>query len=218
MAKLDAIKEKWATIKAGLNEKLDKITFIQKWRQAKATPTTASALPPLSLGSIYRKGGLGTRLQVFLFYFLAAGALGSTIFASVKIFQRLGKDSEHEKISQEYTHGFGELSQKVIENASLISIGKFTVNVYNTANKRKYMAVDIWVRTSDPTAADFAQKHEDLFYDRVVEAFNNAHLQQVDPLTEEGKATAKNLIIESLNAVIPHGKVEEVFFQNLVVQ
>jgi flagellar basal body-associated protein FliL len=217
MAKLDALKEKISQTKTNVSEKIDKIALFKRWKEERAQKK-AKAPTDLSLQAIYRRGGTGTRLQVALFYLLAAATVASTGLAGKKIFARLGASRENEKLKAEYSHGLEEMASRVVEKANLVSMGKFTANAYRPGQKGELMAADIWLRMSDPEAAAFAEKNEDIIYDGIVSGLSLGYEGKADPLTPEGAGTLKRLIMEKLNEKIREGKVEEVFFQNLVVQ
>jgi flagellar basal body-associated protein FliL len=217
MAKLDALKEKISQTKANVSDKLDKIALFKKWKEERAQKKT-KAPADLSLHEIYRYGGTSTRLQVILFYLLAIATLVSTGLAGKKIFARLGASKENEKLKTEYSHGLEEMASRVVEKANLVSMGKFTANAYRPGKKGGLMAVDIWLRMSDPEAASFAEKNEDIIYDGIVNGLSLGYENKADPLTPEGSGALKKFIMENLNDRIHDGKVEEVLFQNLVVQ
>jgi len=217
MSKLDALKEKLNASRAGLAEKLDKITLFRKWREKKE-PAQSRPASSYSLGAIYRNGNTLTRIQVIIVYFLFIGALAATFQAGRKMFTRMGSGTEHQKLKEDTSRGFAEMAQKVVENANLISLGKFTTRAYTKDSGVKMMAVDIWVRVSDPKTAEFVQKNETILQDKITEAMGEMFTQEVDPLSISGKNTAKDQIQESMNKALPDGKVEEVFFQNLIVQ
>lgn len=216
MAKLDALKEKISQAQASVSDKLDKIALFKKWKEKRAQKPAGPA--SYSLGAIYREGNTGTRLQVLAIYALALTALFFTFQSGRKIFARLGKSVENEKLKADYSHGLEELSQKVMEKATLVSMGKFTTNVYQPGKPKGLLVVDVWLRVSDPTAAEFAQKNETLIYDGIVDAFSQAHKDEINPLTDEGNEILKGRVIEAVNKLLPHGKTEEVFFQNMIVQ
>lgn len=216
MAKLDALKDKISKAQTSVSDKLDKIALFKKWKEKRGQKAAAPA--SYSLGSIYREGSTGTRLQVIVIYALALAALFFTFQSGRRIFARLGKSVENEKLKADYSHGLEELSQKVVEKASLISMGKFTTNVYQPGKSGGFLVVDVWLRVSDPSAAEFAQKNETMVYDAIVSAFSQAYKDEVNPLTDEGNEAMKGRVIESVNKLMQHGKAEEVFFQNMIVQ
>jgi hypothetical protein len=218
MAKLDAVKEKLSQVQASVSEKLDKIALFKKWREGRKQRAQAAAAD-VSLGAIYRQGGVATRLQVITFYVLLLACLATTVLAGRKFFLRLAQSSkENEKLKEEYSHGLEELSQRVVEKANLVSVGKFTANAYSPGKAGGLMAVDVWLRMSEPSAADFAQKNDTVIYDGVVSGFNRAYRDELNPLEAEGAAAIKAMVLEEVNKSLPKGKAEEVFFQNLVVQ
>lgn len=218
MAKLDALKEKISQTQASVLEKLDKIALYKKWKEKRAQKSPSQGPSNDSLGAIYRQGGVGTRLQVILVIAFALGGTFFTVKAGKKFFSRLGTSAENEKLKQDYSHGLEELTSRVVENASLISMGRFQTNVFSAEKPGSYMAVDVWIRVSDPATAEFAQKHETMIYDAIVGGFSQAYREEINPLTEQGNRATKGLIIESVNKLLPKGKTEEVFFQNLIVQ
>lgn len=214
MAKMDALKEKMTQARAGLAEKMDKIAFIRKWREQRTVKGPGAT--PHSMGDIYRGGGVITRLQVILVYVFAIAALASTVYAVRKMMARFA--TKEAKIEKEYSHGLGDLANKAVEKANLVSLGKFTAGAYTEGKAKSLMVVDVWIRVSDPDTAAYAQSHETVIYDRVVEALNEAYQEKIDPLTEEGATITKSKVQESINHAMPKGRVEEIFFQNLVIQ
>jgi flagellar basal body-associated protein FliL len=215
MPKLDALKEKAALFRQSLSEKVDKIAFLRKWKESKAAPAAAS---PYSLGQIYRQGGTATRLQVVFVYVLAIAAIASTLHAGRRIFSQLGTSAEHEKLKQEYAKGFAEISQRVTDKASIVSLGKFTTSAYSEPGRKRMMGVDVWLRVSDPDTAEFVQKNEAILHDRLLDSLNQVYLEKIDILTEKGKVAAKSRIQENLNKALPKGSVEDIFFHNLVMR
>lgn len=215
MAKLDALKEKISQTQSAVSEKLDKIALFKKWKESRAQKAAPSSH---SLKQIYRQGGTRTRLQVLLIYAFALAAVFFTFQAGRKMFARLGKSVENEKLKADYSHGLEELAQRAVEKANLVSVGKFTANAYQPGRSNAVLAADVWLRVNDPAAAEFVQKNETLIYDGIVNGFSQAHRDQINPLTEEGSEATKGRIIEALNQVMGTGKVVEVFFQNMIVQ
>jgi flagellar basal body-associated protein FliL len=220
MAKLDALKLKLAAAKAALSEKLDKIAFIKRYRE-KTAPQVVAAKPASSssgsLGAIYREGGVGTRLQVILFFLFAAVAVAATVNTGRKMWKRVSSSESHEEFKKDYSAGLVEMNTKIVENANLISLGKFTSNVYSEG-RSKFMAVDIWIRVSDPATADYANKNDLIINDRVIDALQQISRENVDPLSAEGKVILKSRIQESINKSLAKGTAEDVLFQNMVVQ
>ncbi len=218
MSKVDEIKQKLAGLQAGLLEKLDKIAFLKKFRSPKAPAAANTKKSDPGLSTIYRDGSTQTRLQVLLVYTLFLGAVIATGYAGKKFFARLKQSDAHENLKQEMSHGFEEFRDKVVEKANLVSVGRFTVNVFAGGQSGKMMAVDIWLRMNDPDAAGFAQKNESVIHDRITDSFQNIYRENVDLLEEHGKQRAKAVLLESINKSIPKGKAEEVFFENLIIQ
>jgi len=215
MAKLDALKEKISGLKAKLREKLDKIAFFRKRGEATAA---APSKPSPGIGQIYKQGSTGTRLHVILVFVLALASLAATVHAARKMLKHFGKSAEHEQLAKDYSHGFEELSQKAADKARLIALGTFTSVLSAGGEKKKMMSLDVWARVSDPDTADYLTKNDAIVRDRVIEALGEIAQQPVDPLSEPGKEFVKSKVTESLNNSLAKGKVEEVFFQNLIVQ
>lgn len=242
MSKLDGIKQKISGLKINLAQKVEKIPFLKRIKGpilgstadgTHGAPPNAGASDPISAGSagsqkqkrtepglttIYREGSTLTRLQVILVYALFLGALFATAVAGKKFFQRLKKSDAHEQLKHDMSHGLEEIKEKVVERANLVSVGKFTVNVYAGGRPGRMMAVDIWLRMSDPESAGFAQKNEAVIYDRITDTLQEIYNQQIDLLEENGKLEAKQKILDSINKALPKGKAEEIFFENLIVQ
>ncbi len=242
MSKLDGIKQKISGLKTSLAQKVEKIPFLKKVlgpilgassESNGGTTPNAGASDPLSAGTsghkkpkktepglttIYREGSTLTRLQVILVYALFLGALVATTVAGKKFFQRLKKSDAHEQLKHDMSHGLEDMKEKVVERANLVSVGKFTVNVFAGGRPGRMMAVDVWLRMSDPESAGFAQKNESVIYDRITDAFQEIYNQQIDLLDENGKTEAKEKILDSINKALPKGKAEEIFFENLIVQ
>lgn len=221
MSKLAGIKEKISKIQASLNEKLDKIAFIKKWREK---PAGAAAGPgqktqaDYSLGTIYRDGSVGTRLQVILVVLFFIGAALSTGYVAKKMLARFKTTSEQEQLKKDYAHGFEDLKDRVQANASIISIGELTSIAYVGGDQETMVRLDVWARVSNADAAAFADKNNPILYDKVVEALTELRKQKVNVLSIEGKKTARLKIKEHLNKVMKNGKVEEIFFHNLLSQ
>jgi hypothetical protein len=224
MSKLDAVKQKIEALKASLNEKLDKIAFLKKFRSKHASAPSDSQAgnkaksPSIGLASIYREGSTATRLQVILVYALFIGALIATGIASKSFFQRIRHSAEHEQVGKDMSHGLEVMHEKVIEKANMVYLNKFTVNVFAGGKSGRLMAVDIWIRVSEPDTAQFVQKNETMIYDRITDSFQNIYRSQIDILKESGKEEAKKIILDSINKTVPKGKADEIFFENLVVQ
>jgi flagellar basal body-associated protein FliL len=104
------------------------------------------------------------------------------------------------------------------ENASTLSLGQFVISAYVGEEKQASMGIDIWVRVSQVEAANYVQSHEIVLRDKTMDALNELYMQKVNLLTEQGKEFGKKKIRDFLNRTIPEGKVEEVFFHNIIVQ
>jgi flagellar basal body-associated protein FliL len=220
MSKLAALTEKLGQTRTKITDKLFSLGPLKKWREARAaqasSATGAKAGPHPGLVEIYRQGGTGTRLQVLLVYLFMIAAIGFTGYAGLKMFVRFESEA-HEELKQDYASGFEEINRRVVENANVLSLGEFTAQAF-VRGRTVFVKLDIWIKTSDPQAAEFAQKQDVILHDRVVDALDVLYRAQVDIMTEAGNATAKQRILESLNQAMPKGKVEEIFFHNLLMQ
>lgn len=217
MSKIDEMKDKITQLKAKVQAKIDAIPFLKKLAEKK--PEAAAAPKSnVNLSSVYRDGGVFTRLQVILFYLLVIATLASSGMMAKKIWTRVRHSDENEKLKKEYTKGFEDVRHRMEERAEMISVGATTVNAYAGEGKLALVKVDIWIKVSDPEAAAFADKHDLLLHDKATDALNELYNKKMSLLSDEGKEMAKKRIKENLNSVIQHGVVEEVFFHNLVIQ
>ncbi|MGZ3695232.1 MAG: flagellar basal body-associated FliL family protein [Bdellovibrionota bacterium] len=225
MAKLDALKEKLAALKQKLTEKLEKVPFLKKLLSPGPVESTSAApaapaatvYNKTSLGQIYSGGGILTRLQVFFFYLFLVATLVSGAYVGKRVFKRM-RETEQEKVVAEVSTGLGDIKRRMEENASVLSLGKFTVNSFIDENRQTAMSIDIWLKVSSVETANFVQNHEAVLHDKMMDAMSELFIQKVNLLTETGKVAAKKKITDSLNSAIPKGKVEEVFFYNMVSQ
>lgn len=216
MSKLDGMKDKITQLKAGLAEKLDKLPFLKKVLAKK--PESSAGPSGISLSGIYRDGGVATRLQVILFYVFLFSALASAGLMTKKIWSKLGSSHENEQLKKEYSHGLEELKHKAEEKAEMLSIGSMTVNAYVGEGRQAMVKIDVWAKVSDPAVAGMADKQDLIWHDKTLNALNEIFEKKVNLLQEDGKEFAKKTIKEALNKEIAHGKVEEIFFHNLVIQ
>lgn len=217
MSKLDGMKDKITQIRASLTDKLDKIPFLKKVLEKKPEAAAKSS-SSISLSGIYRDGGVATRLQVILFYVFLFSALASAGMMTKKIWSKIGSSHENDKLKKEYSHGLEALKHKAEEKAEMLSIGTMTVNAFAGEGRKAMVKIDVWAKVSDPAVAGMADKQDLIWHDRTLSALNEVFEKKVNLLTEEGKEFAKNSIKEALNKEIAHGKVEEIFFHNLVIQ
>lgn len=215
MAKLDALKEKIGGLKQKLTEKFHSIPLFQKILKKEEVKKGAD---PHSIGVIYQSGGVFTRLQVILVFLLAAAAVASLGVVAAKIKGRHHAKSENEKLAADYSQGLEAMKRKMEDNASTLSLGQFVISAYVGEDKTASMGLDIWIRVSDVEAANFVQGHEIVLRDKSMDALNEIYMQKVNLLTEQGKETGKRKIRDFLNRAMPTGKVEEVFFHNIIVQ
>jgi flagellar basal body-associated protein FliL len=224
MSKLDDLKAKLAALQQTLSEKLDKIPLLKKLLAKSSAPTAAPAAPksyapsPTSIGQIYKGGGTLTRLQVFVFYIFVIAMVVSGTLAGKKLFQRFRTSPEHEKMVADVSHGLGDIKRRMEENATVLSLGKFTVNAFVDQHHQTRMSIDLWLRVSSVDAANFVQSHEEVLHDKTMDALNELFMNQVNLLTEPGKVQARKTLIKFLNAALPKGEVQEIFFYNMVAQ
>lgn len=217
MSKLDELKTKVATVRTQLAEKTDKIPLLKAWKASREEAAKRGP-DPLSVGQIYRTGGVGTRLQVILVFVFAAGAVYFTYRAGHKILSGLRSSHANEELKKEVSHGLEEIQHHAQEEAKVVSLGQFTTNAFAGKTGEGMVNLDLWLRVSDPTAAAFVEQNSTRLNDVAMEVLNSAYHRQVNFLDEAGKETVKQDILTALNKEIPKGKVEEVFFHNLVVQ
>lgn len=218
MSKLQELKEKAKANKEKfaqtLNEKLDKIAFLKKFREPKAQ----KAPSPHSLNRIFKEGGAHTRLQVVLLYVFLIASLGSTAVVLVRVTQRMREAGSQRETGSKISTGLEHFTEKVLMEATTLSLGKLTLNALVEGKREAHLSVDIWLRVSDPNTAAYVQNHEEIFVDRCNEAFQELYSAKVDLLTADGKEKAKDSLKAAMNKVLKSGKVEEVFFHNLVMQ
>jgi flagellar basal body-associated protein FliL len=217
MSKLDELKTKVATVRSQLAEKTDKIPLLKAWKASREEATKRGP-NPLSVGELYRSGGVGTRLQVILIFAFAGAAVFFTYRAGHKIVSGLRSSHANEELKKEVSHGLGEIQHHAQEEAKVVSLGQFTTNAFGGPSGEAMVNLDLWLRVSDPTAAAFVEQNSARLNDLAMEALNAAYHRRVNFLSDDGKETVKQDILAALNKAMNHGKVEEVFFHNLVVQ
>jgi len=220
MSKIDDIKAKISGLRAQLAEKADKIAPLKAWREKRALAASAGPTPanPLSLGSIYRDGGTGTRLQVLAFYLFLAVALVCAGSLLKKMAGKMRSSAAHEQMVSDISHGLSETKRKKEEEAQMLSLGQFTTNVYMGNVEPKIMSIDLYVRVSDPQTAAAVNDRNEVFREKTMDVLNALFSEKVDLMQEEGKAVARERVREALNTVSKPGKVEEVFIHNFIAQ
>lgn len=217
MEKLAALKAKIAALKQQLSDKLEKIPLIKKWREKRAV--SAAAPPsPYGLGRLYREGGAYAKFQVFLVLIFSIGAAAGASFVGYRLVKRLSKGDTHKQMAAEYSKGLEGVRKRMEENASVLSLGQFMITAYVGENKQASMGLDIWVRVGDVEAANYIQANEVPLHDATMSALNDVYMRKVNLLTDAGKEEGKRMIRDSLNRALPKGKIEEIFFHNMIVQ
>ena len=206
MSKLDEIKQKLS----GFREKLPKLAFLSSTKKEKAKS--------YSIGEIYKTGDTFTRLQVIVAALLMIAALVSAGIVGKRLWTRLGDQFADDKNKKKYAEEFAELANRAARNASIVSIGTVTVNSYTKNGDHAFLNMDIWVRVSDMDASNFVNKNEMILNDTALTVLNELFQNKISILSENGKQMARDKMLEKLNKVIPKGRVEEVFFHNLVLQ
>ena len=219
MAKLQELKEKALAQKAKLQEqiqgKLDKIAFVKKWTEPRAAN-------PYALSTLYKEGNIRTRVQVVFVYLFAFASILASSYAVILIMKKSGRGTQ--ETETKISSSLGSLNQKILEKATILSLGKLTLNTVMPSKenpgsaKEAYMTVDLWIRVDTPDAAAYAQSHESVLIDKALEAFQKVYNEKVNLLEEEGKSVAKQAILSTMNSSMKKGKVVEVFFHNLVVE
>jgi flagellar basal body-associated protein FliL len=217
MSKLDALKTKVATVRSQLAEKTDKIPLLKSWKASREEAAKRGP-DPLSVGQIYRSGGVGTRLQVILVFVFAGAALYFTYRAGHKIVSGLRSSHANEELKKEISHGLEETQHHAQEEAKVVSLGQFTTNAFGGPSGEGMVNMDVWLRVSDPAAAAYVEQNSARLNDVTMDALNAAYHRRVNFLSEEGKEAVKQEILTALNKTMSRGKVEDVFFHNLVVQ
>jgi flagellar basal body-associated protein FliL len=221
MSKLDAVKEKLATLRARLGEKTDKIGFLRTWKEkrAKAAAAGPKAADPHSLSAIYRDGSTGTRLQVIAFYLFVLIAVVSAGSLVKKIVVKMRSTAANDEMRKDISQAVTDLTRKKVEEAEMLALGQFTTNIFTgEAAGAKLMNIDLWIRVSDPGTATLVNTRNEVFREKTMDALNDLYVRKVNLLSAEGKTEAREKIRSSLNSALKHGKVEEVFIQNLVVE
>jgi flagellar basal body-associated protein FliL len=217
MSKLNELKEKLAQTQAQMAEKADKIPLVQKWK-AKRAEAAAKGPDPLALGTMYKSGGVGIRLQVLVVVVLGAAAVYLSFSAAGKVLHRLRPEKAHEDLAHQVSHGLEEVQHHAVEEAKVVALGKFNANTFGGPQGEAIVNMDVWLRVSNPTVAGYVEKNVDKFTDLAMSTINAAYHEKVDVLTDEGKTKLKIQLNDSLSKALPEGKIEEIFFHNLVVQ
>ncbi|RZA06067.1 MAG: flagellar basal body-associated FliL family protein [Proteobacteria bacterium] len=217
MSKLDDLKLKVTAVRSQLVEKTDKIPLLKSWKASREEASKRGP-NPLALSQIYGKGNLATRLQVLLIFVFAGASLYFTYQAGHRIFKGLRASRANEELKKEVSHGLEEIQHHKVEEAKVVSLGQFSTNTFGGPSGEAMVNMDMWLRVSDPDAAAFVDQNSARLNDLAMGVLNDTYHRRVNFLDEEGKEIVKREVQAALNKAIPKGKVEEVFFHNLVVQ
>ena len=213
MGKLDALKTKLREALAKVKAKLDSIAFLQKLRPS----TEVKAKNPNSFFSILASGNFWEKLQAYSVILLLLIGLSSGSFAGIKLFLRLYPAKALKEQDARYSKGFDNLQDHAREAASVVSIGKILINGYGP-QKKGLLSLDLWARCDSPESAAYAQSNDVMMHDKAIDVLNSLSLQHEDFMNETTKEKARIGIRDAMNTIMKHGKVEDVFFHNLLIQ
>jgi len=96
----------------------------------------------------------------------------------------------------------------------LFQLGEITTNLASGGEK-KYVKVNIVFEMSDKSLEKEINEKLPVINDRIILLLNS---KKSDDLTAENRAKLKSEILNNLNAVLSTGKLEDIYFSDLVMQ
>ena len=167
---------------------------------------------------LFKEGGVFTRLQLIVVVALLICAGGGIWISTKLIFDRLQKNKSLQANSTKYQNQLEELNQRVRDNASIISLGQFTTNTWNSRNEKIKVQLDLWARFSDPDTAAYADKISIKVNDRISQALARLDEAKIGLMDDHGKAAFREEVKRQVEPLLRQGKLIDVYFHNLVAQ
>ncbi|HLD99416.1 MAG TPA: flagellar basal body-associated FliL family protein [Bdellovibrionota bacterium] len=172
-----------------------------------------------------RGGDLPSRRMAILFFI---GVLGVAIVLSI-VYERYIRYQDLRKYqstaAEQTSKNLGEFIQKQAEHAkhkfSTLTLGKFTVDIAPIDSPppargvNSVAEVEIVIECDSKETRYFIEDNLARAQDQITNVF--ASLTRDDLLSRDGKKKLKARLIEKLNGWLPSGKVEDLFFNDLVI-
>ncbi|OFZ55960.1 MAG: hypothetical protein A2428_11950 [Bdellovibrionales bacterium RIFOXYC1_FULL_54_43] len=172
-----------------------------------------------------RGGDLPSRRMAILFF---VGVLGVVIVLSI-VYERYIRYQDLRKYqstaAEQTSRNLGEFIQKQAEHAkhkfSTLTLGKFTVDIAPIDSPRPVRGVnsvaevEIVIECDSKETRYFIEDNLARAQDQITNVF--ASLTRDDLLSRDGKKKLKARLIEKLNGWLPSGKVQDLFFNDLVI-
>ena len=110
----------------------------------------------------------------------------------------------------------GEIISKLVllKLASCLNWGNITTNLASGGEK-KYVKVNIVFEMSDKSLEKEINEKLPVLSDRIIVLLNS---KKSDDLSAENRTKLKNEILSNLNLVLTTGKLEDIYFSDLVMQ
>ncbi|NUM88805.1 MAG: hypothetical protein HUU37_06355 [Bdellovibrionales bacterium] len=217
MQKLLEIKAKIVNTIAPLKEKLTGHPKMKALREKWAARRAAGPNPD-NLLTILRHGSWGARLRAVVFLLLLAGAAGGFWWTTNLIVKRFQKSGAHLVDASTYENELAALNERIRSSAAILNIGAITFNTFALDGRPMNGNVDVWARFSDPETAGWANAENVKVLDAAIAGLNDLQPGRMSLFSEQGKELAKVRIRERMQALLPKGKVEEIYFHNLTAQ
>ena len=169
----------------------------------------------------------GTRVAALLFI---TSLISGAAFGVLVIYRFSSDSGVFWKKAKESPEGSSSIKQLVEKQnskshheATTLNLGVFTFDIDNKEEVRLVRAptsfhlaeMEIVVQCEQAESCNYLQDHSAQARDRVTIILT--HMQRQELLSKEGKVRLRRLLIDSLNQLIPSGRVTELYFSKLLI-
>lgn len=221
MSKFAEIKQKLTEKIAPLREKLfGKKAEGEEGADAAAKPKSSNG-PVAKIRAAYKEGSTGDRVivllvvatfifGVFSFYKAANNLLGrKTLMESMFAHDKENTFNKMEEVLKREADTKKEIG-------STVSLNKIKINYNRVNGTRGFISISIWVKCDSPQTAELVEEEYPKFHSAIIERIQSVDESKIT--TEAGKKAIQNEMLIAMNSALHHGKIEKIFFHNMVAE
>lgn len=215
MSKLTEIKQKISEKLTPIREKL----FKKSGGDAEGKPGRAN--PFYQLKATYTNGNTEDRVIVLLI--VVALIFGVFSFYKVGMSLVSRKELIDALLTKDRDESFNKMEAYLRREAetrkaigSTVSLNQIKINYTKDSGDTGFISLSIWVRCDDPKTAKIVEYEYPRFQDAIISSIQN--VREAEITSERGKKAIQKKMLLALNSALHTGKVEEIYFHNMVYE
>lgn len=99
---------------------------------------------------------------------------------------------------------------------STVSLNQIKINYNKDNGKSGFISISLWVKCDSPSTAERVENGYPLLHDAIISKIQTVNENEIT--TESGKKKIQEQMLLAMNSVLTRGKIERVYFHNMVFE